>query len=116
MAIPDAHPDESTPGILIPGHKIKTPWLEPTHLRGIYTTSPGEPPHFAAVPTDARRGVMFAKLADFDFAFVLYGVKDFKFTHSQYGGMYDLKTAANELGPPGTYKNSNHQTFGKQVN
>ena len=116
MALPDAHPDGSTPGILVPGHKSKTPWLKPTPLRGLYTTMPGQAPHFAAVPTNARRGVMFAKLADLDFGFVLYGVKDFNFTHAQYVEMYDLKASEHELGPPGTYKNRNHKTFGKQVN
>ena len=116
MSLPDRHPDGTTPGLLVPGQASKTPWLKPTPLKRLYTTTPGQVPHFSAIPTDARRGVMFAKFADLDFGFVLYGVKDFNFTHAQYVQMYNLKSTEHELGPPGTYKNRNQITFGKQVN
>ena len=50
---------------------------------------------------------MFGKLADQEHGYVLYGVKDFNFTHAQYVKMYNLKSSEHELGPPGTYKNRN---------
>ena len=83
MSIPDDHPDGTTPGILLPGHSKKVPWLKPTPLKGMYTTEPGEAPHWLAVAKDGRR-VLFSKLADYEHVFALFVVRDFNFTHADY--------------------------------